>query len=234
MKGVNPTPGIDCYPAQVRRFVIFDLFHTLVHSTFGVWEQAVADVAAIIEVTPADLLAAYHQTWRQRQVEWGLEQTIRILAERIGCSPSPEQVTRAAAVRRDVAGRVLSSAGHSTLEVLDRLRAAGYRLGLTSNASSETSEAWPGTALAGRFDAAMFSCELGVAKPDQRIYLAAMTALGAQPAECFYVGDGADGELGAAAALGLTVFRTTQHVSNDPTWSGRSIANIAELPDLLL
>ena len=36
-----------------------------------------------------------------------------------------------------------------------------------------------------------------------------------------------------AAALGLTVFRTTQHTSNDPTWSGRTIAALAELPDLL-
>jgi len=214
--------------------VLFDLFHTLVHSPFSVWEQAVAEVAAIIEVAPADLLEAYHQTWRQRQVEWNLEQTIRILAGRLGRSPSPAQVTQAAAARRDVAGQVLSSAGDSTLEVLDRLRAGGYRLGLTSNASAETAEAWPSSGLARRFDAAMFSCEVGAAKPDQRIYLAAMTALGAQPAECFYIGDGADGELAAAAALGLTVFRTTQHTNNDPTWAGRSIAALAELPDLLV
>ncbi len=223
------------YHAQVLpRFVIFDLFHTLVHSSFQVWEQAAAEVAAIIEVAPSELLGAYHQTWRQRQVEWDLEQTIRILAGRLGRSPSPEQVTQAAAVRRDAASHVLSSARGSTLEVLDRLRAGGYRLGLTSNASAETAEAWPTSELATRFDAAMFSCEVGAAKPDQRIYLAAMTALGAQPSQCYYVGDGADGELAAAEALGLTVYRTTQHVSNDPTWSGRSIAALAELPGLLI
>lgn len=216
------------------RYVIFDLFHTLVHSTSQIWEQAVTDVAAIIEVTPAELLGAYRATFWQRQVEWTLEEAIRIMAGRLGRTPSPEQVRRAAAVRRELAGRVLSSASDSTLEVLDGLRAAGYRLGLTSNASAETAEAWPGTGLASRFDAAMFSCELGVAKPDQRIYLAAMTALGAQPADCFYVGDGADGELAAAAALGLTVFRTTQHVDNDPTWPGPTIAALTELPDLLV
>ncbi|HET7016157.1 MAG TPA: HAD family hydrolase [Streptosporangiaceae bacterium] len=218
----------------MSRFVIFDLFHTLVHSPRQVWERAVADVAAINEVAPADLLDAYHQTWRRRQVEWNVEQTIRILAGRLGRSPSPAQVTQAAAVRRDVAGQVLSGVADSTLEVLDRLRAGGFGLGLTSNASAETAEAWPSSGLATRFDAAMFSCEVGAAKPDQRIYLAAMTALGAQPAQCSYIGDGADGELAAAAALGLTVFRTTQHISNDPTWAGRSIATLTELPDLLV
>lgn len=214
--------------------MIFDLFHTLVDSPLPVWEQAVEEVAAILEITTTELLGVYRQTWRQRQVEWSLEQSIRILAERLGLLPSPEQVTRAAAVRRDLAGQVLASADDSTLGVLDRLRADGYRLGLTSNAAADTAEAWPSTGLARRFDAAVFSCEVGVAKPDQRIYLAAMTALGAEPAECFYVGDGADGELEAAAALGLTVFRTTQHTNNDPTWSGRTIASLAELPGLLV
>jgi putative hydrolase of the HAD superfamily len=213
--------------------VLFDLFHTLVSSPFQAWENAVAEMAAILEVSTAELLGAYRQTWPQRQVEWGLEESIRVMLGLLGRPASPEQVTRAAAVRRELAGRVLSSADDSTLGVLDRLRDAGYRLGLTSNATAETAEAWRSTALATRFDAAMFSCEVGAAKPDRRIYRAAMTALEARPAECFYVGDGADGELAAAAALGLTVFRTTQHTNNDPTWPGRTIAALAELPDLL-
>jgi putative hydrolase of the HAD superfamily len=213
--------------------VIFDLFHTLVNSPLQAWENAVAEMAAIMEVSTAELLGAYRQTWPQRQVQWTVEESIQVMIEMLGRSASPEQVTRAAAVRRDLARRVLASADDSTVEVLDRLRAAGYRLGLTSNATADTAEAWPSSGLARRFEVAMFSCVIGAAKPDQRIWLAAMTALDARPAECFYVGDGADGELEAAAALGLTVFRTTQHTSNDPAWSGRTIAALAELPDLL-
>jgi putative hydrolase of the HAD superfamily len=213
--------------------VIFDLFHTLVNSPLQAWENVVAEMAAIIEVPAAELLGAYRQTWPQRQVEWSVEESIQAMVELLGRSASPEQVTRAAAVRRELARQVLSSADDSTLGVLDRLRADGYRLGLTSNATADTAEAWPSTSLARRFDVAMFSCVVGAAKPDQRIWLAAMTALGAEPADCFYVGDGADGELEAAEALGLTVFRTTQHTSNDPTWSGRTITALAELPDLL-
>jgi putative hydrolase of the HAD superfamily len=217
----------------VIRFVIFDLFHTLVHSQYEDWERAAADMAAITGVEPAALLTAYQQTWRQRQVEWGSEQTVRILAERVGGSPSQAQVAEAAAVRRAVASRILSTASESAIGVLDAVRAAGYRTGLVSNATADTSETWPATALATRFDAAIFSCEVGAAKPDPRIYLAATTALRAKPAECLYIGDGADGELAGAKALGMTAIRTTQHADSDPAWPGPAITSLAEVRALL-
>jgi putative hydrolase of the HAD superfamily len=217
----------------MARFVIFDLFHTLVHGAARDWERSVAEAAAIVGVDPAALLAAYHQTFRLRQVEWGSEQAVRILAERAGGSPSQAQVAQAAAVRRALSRRVLSSVQPSTLDVLDSVRRAGYPLGLVSNATADTSESWPGTALAARFDVAVFSCEVGVAKPDPKIYLAATTALGAQPAECYYIGDGADSELAGAAALGMTVIRTTEHNDSDPSWTGTTITSVTELPGLL-
>lgn len=217
----------------MARFVIFDLFNTLVHGAAQDWERAVAEAAAIVGVEPGALMAGYSDTFRKRQVEWGSEEAVRILAERAGGSPSSAQVARAAAVRRALARRVLSAVQASTLGVLDTLRGAGYRLGLVSNATADTSESWPGSALAERFDVAVFSCDAGVAKPDARIYLAATTALGARPATCHYVGDGADNELAGAAALGMTAVRTTQHRDSDPSWPGTTITSLAELATLL-
>jgi len=209
--------------------VIFDLFHTLVNGAGQDWERAVAEVAMIVGVEPVALLAAYHDTFRQRQVEWDSEQAVRILAERAGGSPSRAQVAQAAEVRRALARRVLGAVQSSTLDVLDALRGAGYRLGLVSNATSDTAESWPGTDLAARFEVAVFSCEVGVAKPEPRIYLAATTALSAQPADCYYVGDGADSELAGAAVLGMTAIRTTQHNDSDPSWPGITINSLADL-----
>ena len=217
----------------MARFVIFDLFHTLVHGASRDWERAVAEAAAVVGVQPAALLAGYHDTFRQRQVEWDAEEAVRILAERAGGSPSPVQVAQAASVRRELARRVLAAVQPSTLDVLDTLRGAGYRLGLVSNATADTAEAWPGSALAARFDVVVFSCDAGVAKPDPRIYLAATAALGAQPAECYYVGDGADSELAGAEALGMTVIRTTQHNDSDPSWQGTTITSLSDLMRLL-
>ncbi len=213
------------------RFVVFDLFNTLIHGADQDRNRVVAQMAGLVGVEPAALVAAYADTWRQRQTEWGVEQTIDILARRLGGSPSQAQLAQAAELRRAFGRTVLATS--TAIPVLDSLRAAGYRLGLVSNATSDAAEAWPGSALASRFSVAVFSCDVGLVKPDPRIYLAATTALGADPADCCYVGDGADAELAGATALGMTVYRTTEHADNDPRWPGASIASLAELVPLL-
>jgi putative hydrolase of the HAD superfamily len=217
----------------MSRFVIFDLFHTLVHGADEERDRVVGEMAGIVGVEPLALIRAYHDTWRQRLTQWDVEQTIRILAGRLGGSPSDVDVTRAAVHRRNLAARLLGSVSPATIDLLDLLRANGVQLALVSNATGETAEAWPRSDLAARFKVAVFSCDLGIAKPDRQIYLAAAEGLGALPAECVYVGDGADGELAGAAAVGMTVIRTTEHNDTDPSWSGTTIANIIELPRLL-
>jgi len=217
----------------VHRFLIFDLFHTLVHGADDERDRVVAQMAGIVGVEPVALVRMYHATWRQRLTAWDAEQTVRILAERLGSRPSRAQVARATALRRELAGRVLAAASPATVGLLDLLRDAGWRLSLVSNATAETAEAWPECPLAGRFDVAVFSCDLGVAKPDPRIYLAAAESLSARPANCIYVGDGADRELAGAAALGMRVIRTTEHNDTDPSWPGTPIASLTDLPQAL-
>jgi putative hydrolase of the HAD superfamily len=213
--------------------VIFDLFHTLVHGADEERDRVVAEMAIMVDVPPEDLVQAYHHTWRQRLTEWSVEETIRVLAERLGGHPSPADVARAAAHRRALAIRVLTAVNPATLALLDHLRGHGARLALVSNATADTAEAWPHSPLAARFDVAVFSSDLGAAKPDPDIYLAAASALGAAPHECIYIGDGADGELAGAAALDMTVFRTTELNDTDPSWPGPTIAALAELPPVL-
>lgn len=180
--------------------MIFDLFHTLIHGADAERDRVVAEMGAMVGVDPPALVAAYHATWRQRLVRWNVEETVRLLAGRLGGSPSNDQIARAGAHRHALARRVLAAAAPSTLDVLDALRADGHRLALVSNATSETAEAWPHSALSRRFDVVVFSCELGVAKPDPAIYRAAADRLGVAPTGCVFVGDGADGELAGAAA----------------------------------
>lgn len=211
------------------RPVVFDLFHTLVHGADDERDRVVGEMALMVGVDPAALVDAYHATWRDRLVRWNAEETVRILAGRLGGSPTDEQVTRAAAHRLTLAHRVLGRVSPATLDVLDALRERGHRLALISNATSETAEAWPGGPLARRFDVTVFSCEVGLAKPDPAIYRAAAQRLGVAPGDCVYVGDGADGELAGAAAVGMTVLRTTEHQDTDPGWIGIVIGNLREV-----
>ncbi len=213
--------------------VIFDLFHTLVDGADAERDRVVAEMAVMVGVAPAQLVQAYHDTWRQRLTGWSVEETIRILAQRLGGDPSPAAVARAAEHRRALAARVLAAVKPAILELLDDLRSHGARLALISNATADTAEAWPRSPLAARFDVAVFSSDLGVTKPDPDIYQEAVRALGAVPQGCVYVGDGAGGELAGAAALGMTVLRTTEFNDTDPSWPGPTIAALTDLRPLL-
>ncbi|MEU1250417.1 HAD family hydrolase [Micromonospora arida] len=214
----------------MSRPVVFDLFHTLVQGADEERDRVVGEMAVMVGVAPAELVAAYHATWRDRLVRWDVEETIRILAGRLGGTPTDEQVTRAGEHRRALARRVLDSVSTATVDVLDALRGDGHPLALISNATSETAQAWPQSPLAQRFDVAVFSCDVGLAKPDPAIYHLAAERLGVGPAECVFVGDGADGELAGAAAVGMTVFRTTEHNDTDPSWGGPFFATLGDLP----
>jgi putative hydrolase of the HAD superfamily len=218
----------------MSRWVVFDLFHTLIDGANGERDRVVAEMAEIVGVEPSGFVRAYHETWRQRLLGWDVEDTVRILAGRLGGSPTPRQVTRAAELRRVLARRLLSAVPPTTLDTLDSLRTAGYLLGLISNATAESAETWRDSPLSNRFDVAIFSSTVGLAKPDPRIYVAALEALKAPADSCFYVGDGADGELAGAAAIGMTVIRTTEFSDSDPSWSGPTVASLTELPGMLV
>jgi len=217
----------------VPGFVIFDLFHTLVHGADEERDRVVGEMGSVIGVVPTDLIRAYHATWRERLTQWDVEHTVRTLAARCGGAPTDDQVAHAVSLRRALASRVLDAVGPSTVDALTRLRATGWRLGMISNATAEAAEAWPSSRLADLFEVAVFSCEVGLAKPHPEIYRVAVERLGARPEDCVYVGDGADDELAGASAAGMTVIRTVEHNDTDPSWLGVTVATLADLPHLL-
>jgi len=90
---------------------------------------------------------------------------------------------------------------------LERLRAAGFKLALLSNADVLDIEAYAGSRLAGLFDVEIFSCDAGCAKPEPEIFHACLRELALGAGECVFIGDGGSDELQGAKAVGLrTVF----------------------------
>jgi putative hydrolase of the HAD superfamily len=132
----------------VSRPVIFDLYHTLVDGADDERDRIVGQMAITVGVDPAELVATYHATWRDRLVRWEVEETVRILARHLGVTPTAEQVAQAAALRRALARWLLDTVSAETLDVLDMLRANGHPIALVSNATSDTAEAWPRSRLA--------------------------------------------------------------------------------------
>ena len=83
-------------------------------------------------------------------------------------------------------------------DVLRRLRAAGLRTALLSNAGGCGRPEWPDL-----FDAVVLSGLAGVAKPDRAAYELVAARLGVPPGRCVFVDDLRRNVLGAAAA-GMT------------------------------
>jgi putative hydrolase of the HAD superfamily len=215
--------------------VLLDLYNTLVSGGEDARRREIhAAMAADLGADPERFGELYRQSYPQRDVGalGDLEASVRAVARVAGVTPTEAQV-RLAAARRRAYCREMLWPSPATLETLDTLRAAGWRLGLVSNCTAETPEQWKRTPFATRFDAVGFSCELGVAKPDPAIYLAVCSFLGVPPTECVYVGDGADTELPGAANLGMAVVRTVEFQPSSAAWPRTRIEALSDLPALI-
>lgn len=224
------------HAGRARRAVLFDLYHTLVPGgSDGLRHLVTSTMGDVLGVDPGRFAAAFHESWPERFAGklGDLPTTVRRIAERVGGTPTARQLAEATELRRELTVTLLAGVSTETLTVLDKLRADGWLTGLVSNTTAETPGRFRAGPLAARFDGAAFSCELGVSKPDRAIYLATCEQLRVDPAECVYVGDGADQELAAAAALGMQAVRTREHADTDPGWPGPTIAHLAELAPLL-
>jgi len=88
-------------------------------------------------------------------------------------------------------------------EALRALRATGRRCAVVSNFDQRLPALLAALGLAPLLDACVLPSDAGAAKPDARIFRAALAALGARPAEAAFVGDDRARDLDPARALGL-------------------------------
>jgi putative hydrolase of the HAD superfamily len=124
------------------------------------------------------------------------------------------------------------------LATLDRLRADGKRLGLVSNITllpPLVREDLDRMSLGSRLDATVFSSEVGVRKPDPRIFREALERLGSDPAETVFVGDRLYDDISGAQAVGMRAILTRQfRHEDDPDYEPDGvIEHISELPETL-
>jgi putative hydrolase of the HAD superfamily len=127
------------------------------------------------------------------------------------------------------------------IELLKWLRGRNIRVGLVTNCAPDIPEAWPDSTLAPYFTLTAFSSQVGHAKPDPEIYLAALDGLGLEPWQVLYVGDGSDSELSGAAGCGMRPVLVAADLTNTydsqrsdvAAWSGDRIARLEELRSFL-
>jgi len=124
------------------------------------------------------------------------------------------------------------------VEVLEGLRATGYRLGLVSNVSLRAELMRADLArlgLDGLLDATVFSSEVGIRKPDPRIFREALRRVGAKPATTVFVGDRLVDDVSGARSVGMRGVQTRQfrREVNPDVVPDAVIDHLRELPPIL-
>jgi putative hydrolase of the HAD superfamily len=211
------------------RAVIFDLWDTLV-------EWPVDDAVRLQERTAALVGVAEDEFRRRWTAIYRASQTGPLADAYLALGVPSEQVAAEVAERHAFARRALRPRP-GTKEVLADLRLRGVKLAVLSVCSEEVPATWPETDLAGLFDAETFSVDCGLMKPEPEIYLRTARALGVEPADCFFVGDGANDELAGAWRVGMTpvLFLPDGEVSPWPEvrgWQGLRVRSMEEVLEL--
>lgn len=206
--------------------MIFDLWDTLVEWPAAEGEKLSATLARLAGVPPREFEPRLRASYRRLQtgpLASGYRE-LGIPAEHVG---------EAVEAHHELARRHLHLRPGAAA-ALTALRAAGIKLGVISVCSEEVPARWPASDLAGRFDVETFSSRCGLMKPEPEIYLLTARALGVDPGDCLFVGDGANDELAGAARSGMAPVLflpggTRPRWPEVRDWAGLSVSSLAEV-----
>ena len=137
--------------------------------------------------------------------------------------------------RRQAAGAIAAEHRRANLwsrgardapETLETLKGRGYRLAVVSNADGRVRGLLEAAGLSGHLEFVVDSAEVGVEKPDPRIFHAATDRLGLPPSACAYVGDIYEIDVLGARSAGLTAILIG---SGEAPEDVRRVATLTEL-----
>lgn len=197
------------------RAVCFDLFNTLVN---------VGTVPVHIGGTTADVLGVEPSAWNEMCFSDHHEicrptshfDVIRTLAHRLDPQipiVRIEDATKQRQARFDYA--LTTHVSPAVISQLQKIRDQGYKTALISNASTAEVQAWSQSPLKCLFDVSIFSCDVGMKKPDPAIYHFTAEQLGLETKHCVFVGDGGSDEHHGAHASGMIPLWLTYHLSEE-------------------
>jgi putative hydrolase of the HAD superfamily len=206
--------------------VIFDLWETLID-----WDpNAAAEMVGRVSALVGD---HFTERWNRSANRY-----VAPIRTALGDAGVPAAVLEdVCAVRLEYVRRSLVPRP-GAVDTLRELRRRGLLVGLITVCTEDVERLWPESEFAGLFDAEVFSSQLGIAKPDPRIYLHCAEELGVAPGEAVFVGDGANDELAGALRVGMRALLI--HRPGEPplwpevqTWDGPRVTSIPEVLEVL-
>ena len=224
--------------------VIFDLFGTLVEVySFRGYDQVLQQMAGIVGAPPVEFAQIWRDTLPMRatgmfeSIAGNVEHICRVLNVRI----ERRAVKEACRVRDQHTVDSLEPRPDA-VDVLTRLRGAGYKVGLISDCAPDVPAMWPRTPFKKLITRPIFSCSVGLKKPDPHIYLLACEKLKVEPGRCLYVGDGSSHELTGAQKVGMhpVLIRVRHEDAVDAyrpdgdAWDGPTVSSLTEVAEMVI
>ncbi|MBN2238951.1 MAG: HAD family hydrolase [Dehalococcoidales bacterium] len=224
--------------------VLFDLGGTLVRNVpLEGQKKVLTQIASVLSVPAGDFGKLWLDTTNERRTGGfrSNENNIEHICNQLEAPQKENQIRTAAQIIAGLTADMMGNIREDAIAVLSQLKTKGYKLGLISDCNPEVPLLWETSPLAPLFDAAVFSCLVGMQKPDAEIYRLATDRLSIEPEDCIYVGDGGSRELSGASQVGMypVLIRVFEEEANKPyrlnaeDWNGPSIASLTELLGLI-
>ena len=217
--------------------IFFDLFNTLID---------VGAVPSSLGRHTADILGMERKTWNQACFGHHHEickpttqfDVIRGIAHGIDPTIPVETIEQAANERQKRFDYALKNVEDSILETLEKLKQSNLKIGLISNASTDEVRAWNESPLSELMDTAVFSCHVGMQKPNPKIYHYALEQVEIETEQALFIGDGGSQEHLGAKRAGIPSLLTTYFIDgkDEKELSHRgegSVGTIGHISELL-
>ncbi len=182
--------------------VIFDMFETLVtHYNSPLYFGN--EIAEDLPIEKSKFLEEWNRYEDDRTLgKIGLEEVLYkiLLKNNVDRTELIELVVKK---RKEAKKKCFDNISNEILEMLKTLKKENIKVGLISNCFSEEVDVIKQSELYEYFDVVCLSYELGLKKPDPRIFKKCIRELHVHESECLYVGDGGSDELAAASSVGM-------------------------------
>jgi putative hydrolase of the HAD superfamily len=228
--------------ASTLRAVFFDVGNTLLQphpSVSEVVRQVLAEEGHIHDLRAIDELMPlvdeyYEDRYRSDDTFWTDEDRTSqvwvgmysLLCRKLGIDIGAEQI--AARVYQEFGDPARWRAYPDVEPAFERLKRRGLRLGLISNWDNRLSGLIDGLGLGAQLDTIVSSADVGLHKPDPRIFELACERLGVEPSEAAHVGDHHYADIVGAQAIGMRPVLIDRHAES-PAWRQGYVVTLDDL-----
>lgn len=196
--------------------VIFDLFETLI-TEWGHKKYTKSEMCSDLGIEKEE----FDPYWEEKEQERYLGnidfvESIRYVCEKCGKQIDDSTLAMITDKRIVTKSSCFEYVDPDVFQLLSNLRTMGLQLAIVSNCSSEEVKVIKQSKIYQYFDQVVLSYEVGLQKPDIRIYKKAANMLGVALEECIFVGDGGSNELEGARMAGIKAIQAKWYTDQHP------------------